>query len=148
MTQPFTNITSANSTIILVAETVFPVGVQLMNFSTDQMFSADEVEIAQTRMGVDGGLAAGYTPNEKNVTITLEAGSPSTPYLELLWQTMEVNRTVYKVSLNCTVPSIGKNYIWSNGVLKRGNPVAQPKRILDPTSWGFTFSSLNIVNIK
>lgn len=147
MTQPFTNITSANSTIILIAETVFPVGVQLENFSTDQMFSADEVEIAQARMGVDGGLAAGYVPNQKNVTITLEAGSPSTKYLQTLWQTVEVNRTVYKISLVCTVPSIGQVYTWSNGVMIRGNPIAQPKKILDPTSWGFTFANLNIVNI-
>ena len=77
MTQALGNITSANAVLVLGVEELYPVGVQLTNFATDQMLSSDDMEIAQARMGVDGGLAAGYVPNPFSLTITLEASSPS-----------------------------------------------------------------------
>ena len=63
MTQALGNITSANAVLVLGVEELYPVGVQLTNFSTDQMLSSDAMEIAQVRMGVDGGMAAGYVAN-------------------------------------------------------------------------------------
>ena len=77
MTQALGNITSANAVLVLGVEELYPVGVQLTNFATDQMISSDDMEIAQARMGVDGGLAAGYVSNPFSLTITLEASSPS-----------------------------------------------------------------------
>ena len=58
MTQALGNITSANSVLVLGVEQLYPVGVQLTNFATDQMLSSDDMEIAQVRMGVDGGMAS------------------------------------------------------------------------------------------
>ena len=39
MTQALGNITSANSVLVLGVEQLYPVGVQLTNFATDQMLT-------------------------------------------------------------------------------------------------------------
>lgn len=139
------NITSANASLILTVETVIPVGVSLQMFSTDQAYSQDEVTVAEDRMGVDGNLAAGWIPSIKSVQIDLEACSPSLQYLQMLQRAMETNRTIYNCTLVATVPSIHKIYTWSNGVLKSGTPVANAKKVLDPTTWKFDFADLQII---
>lgn len=138
------NITSANATLFLTVETVIPAGVLLSQFSTDQSFSMGEATIVEDRMGVDGHLAAGWIPGIKTVTVSLEAASPSVEFLSLIYKAMEVNRTIYNVTLVATVPSIRKIYTWSRGVLKSGTPVASGKKVLDPTSWTFDFADLSI----
>lgn len=55
-------ITSANAILILTVEELYPSGVQIEKFASDDAFSSDNVTIAEVRMGVDGQLAAGYTP--------------------------------------------------------------------------------------
>ena len=139
MTQALGNITSANAVLVLGVEELYPVGVQLTNFSTDQMLSSDDMEIAQVRMGVDGGLAAGYVANPFNLTITLEASSPSLTVMQSLLMAMKTNKTTYKCSVTLTIPSIKQVHFWRNGVLTNGNPVTAPKKVLDPTSWKFAF---------
>ena len=67
------DITSANASMVMIVEDLYPAGVPITNFSTDQMIDGDEHEYAQARMGVDGGMAAGYVPNPWNVTVSLEA---------------------------------------------------------------------------
>ena len=53
------NITSANAVIVMTVEDLFPAGVRLEQFATDQALDGDDHEYAQARMGVDGQLAAG-----------------------------------------------------------------------------------------
>ena len=139
MTQALGNITSANAVLVLGVEQLYPVGVQLTNFATDQLLSSDDMEIAQARMGVDGGLAAGYVPNPFSLTITLEASSPSLTVMQSLLMAMKTNKTTYKCSVTLTIPSIKQVHFWRNGVLTNGNPVTAPKKTLDPTSWKFVF---------
>ena len=139
MTQALGNITSANAVLVLGVEELYPVGVQLTNFATDQKLSSDDLEIAQARMGVAGGLAAGYVPNPFSLTITLEAASPSLTVMQSLLMAMKTNKTTYKCSVTLTIPSIKQVHFWRNGVLANGNPVTAPKKTLDPTSWKFVF---------
>ena len=72
-TEPLGNITSADAIMIMTVEGLYPVGIPITNFSVDQMADSDEHEYAQARMGVDGGLAAGFVPNAWNVTVSGEA---------------------------------------------------------------------------
>ena len=140
-----TNITSANASLVLIAETVIPTGVKLEHFSTDSAFELSEVTVTEDRMGVDGNLAAGWIPSIKTVKIDLEAGSPSMWYMDMLARYMENNRTVYKCTLIATIPSIRKIYTWTGGVLKSGSIVNNAKKVLDPTSWTFDFADLAIL---
>lgn len=141
------DITSANATAILTIEDLYSTGFTLEGFSTDQSVTAEDVEFAQTRMGVDGKLAAGFTPNEFKLTIMLEANSSSVEKLNELQSAMTLNNKIYVCSLQITIPSIGLEYKFTNGVLTSATVMPGLKKILDPTSWAFAFQSKSVSSV-
>ena len=136
------DITSANATVAVSVESLF--SVTLENFSADSAFTSDTIQAAETRMGVDGHLAAGFTPAVKVVTINLEAGSPSATFLQLLRQAQETNLKPYKVNMVISIPSIGKRYSFSNGVLQSYKDLPDGQNVLSPTQWVFHFEGLSV----
>lgn len=126
----------------MVIDTLFPAGFTLEAFSTDQSISMGEVTMTETRMGVDGKMAAGYVPSIKPVTISFEPFSQSVAYLEQLAQAMEANRKTYEVTLVCTVPSIGRVYTFTGGVLKTAKTFPDNKKVLDPVNYTFDFEKM------
>lgn len=136
------NITSANATAIMVIDTLFPVGFALEAFATDQSISMGEDTVAETRMGVDGKMAAGFVPSIKTVTISFEEFSPSVAYLETLYNAMQANKKTYGVTLVVTVPSVNRVFTFTGGVLKTGKPFADHKKVLDPVNWSFDFEKM------
>lgn len=143
---PTGDISSANAILVMTVGDLFPAGVTLQGFATDQSFSQDELQITEDRMGVDGNMVAGWVPSIKPVTIMLEASSPSYEAMATLFRAMEAKRGPIIVTLVATVPSIGKVFTWSEGVMKSGTPVPAGKKILDPTTWKFDFARLNVSN--
>lgn len=143
-TFPVGDITSANATLVLVVDGLFPAGIQLQQFATDQSYSMDEVQIAEDRMGVDGHMVAGYIPSIKSVTIMLEASSPSYESLAQLYRASEAKRGILQCELVANVPSIGKTFTWTSGIIKSGTPVPAGKKVLDPTTWKFDFAYLSV----
>ena len=135
------DITSANAVVAISVESLF--SVNLENFSADSSFTTDTVQAAETRMGVDGHMAAGFTPAIKTVTINLEAGSPSHTFLQLLRQAQEVNLKPYKVQMVVSIPAIGKRYTLSNGVLQSYKDMSDGQTVLSPTQWVFHFESMS-----
>ncbi|MDR3037882.1 MAG: hypothetical protein LBV21_01085 [Candidatus Adiutrix sp.] len=133
------DITSANAEAILTVEEVFPAGIVLQMFGTDQAVSMESIEIAETRKGVDGKMVAGYTPVIYPVSITLEAASPSYRDLALLHEATARNRKPYQCALVVTVPSIQVVFTWSTGTLKSGTPAPPLQKVLAPTTWVFDF---------
>jgi hypothetical protein len=141
------DITSANAEAILTVEQIFPAGIILQMFGTDQAVSMEAIDMAETRKGVDGKLVAGYVPVIYPVTITLEAASPSHASLATLWQAMASNKRVYAGNLVCTVPSISSVFTWSIGVLKNGAPFPSLQKTLAPTTWQFDFQDFERAGI-
>ena len=139
------DITSANATVALSVGGLF--SVNLENFSADSSFTSDTVQAAETRMGVDGHMAAGFTPAIKTVTINLDAGSPSTEYLQLLKQAQETNLKPYKVQMIISIPAIGKRYSYSNGVLQSYKDIPDGQKVLSPTQWVFHFEGLSVESL-
>jgi hypothetical protein len=133
------DITSANAEAILTVEEIFPAGIILQLFGTDQAVNMEAIDMAETRKGVDGKLVAGYVPVIYPVTITLEAASPSHASMATLWQASAANKRVYACNLVCTVPSIKSVFTWSVGVLKNGAPFPSLQKTLAPTTWQFDF---------
>ena len=138
------NITSANATAYMVVKDLYPAGFSLNNFSTDQAIDQAEDTIAETRMGVDGYMAAGYTPSIKAVTLQFEAASPSVQFLNNLYLASQKNRRTYETTLVINVPAVGKTYTYTGGVLKTGKALPALKRTLDPVSYGFDFEKMTI----
>ena len=139
------DITSANATVAVSVESLF--SVTLENFSADSSFTSDTVQAAETRMGVDGHMAAGFTPAIKTVTINLEAGSPSATFLQLLKQAQETNLKPSKVQMVISIPSIGKRYSFSEGVLQSYKDLPDGQKVLSATQWVFNFEGLSVETI-
>ena len=118
-TVPLLDITSANASMVMIVEDLYPAGVPITNFSTDQMIDGDEHEYAQARMGVDGGMAAGFVPN----------------------------KCTYEVSLIITVPALNQVHAYRKGVLLTGKDLPGIRKTLEPTQWKFTFAKYNQVGL-
>ena len=132
------DITSANSVVTLSCDLFSAV---LQQFAADTAYEGEDDTIAETRMGVDGHMVAGQTPSIKNVTLHIEASSPSAQYLRLLKQAQEKNRTIYPCQMVISQPSIGIRTTYKNGVLVSSKDLADAKKTLDPTTWKFAFES-------
>ena len=139
---PLGNITSANSTLILTVNTVFPAGLALPMFSVDTGINMEEIQVADTRMSLDGHMVAGYIPTIKTVQIGLEPASPSYEALCQLYRLTEQRRGFYECGLVLTIPDLngGSVFTWSKGVLVSGTILPPVQQLLNPTSWTFRFN--------
>lgn len=138
------DITSANSILVMTVEDLYPAGVRLQQFAVDNAATMDQIQIAETRMGVDGHMAAGYTPAIHPLVIHLEASSPSYQIMVNLYQAERALRTPLDITMVATIPSIGQVYTWSVGTLKSGSPFHSVQRVLSPSQWGFDFEKFKI----
>jgi hypothetical protein len=136
------DITSANCKLVMTVEELFPSGIDLQMFSTDQSFSQGDSQVAETRMGVDGKMVAGYTPNIKVVTVSLEASSPSYASLAQVYKASEANKKIYPVTLTAKSPALKLTWKWSTGVLYSGTIIPPAQKIFGPTTWVFHFQDL------
>ena len=139
------DITAANASAVMTVEDLYPNGIKLERFSTDAAIVADSQQVAETRMGVDGKMAAGVTPNIYPVTVTLEANSPTATSFSTIYEEMNANKRLYVCNLTIKIPSIGRTYQFSNGVLQTANPMPALNKVLAPTTWVFHFESMERV---
>ena len=147
MTVQNLDITSANAEGLLIVEEIYPAGIQLQMFGTDQAITQENITVSETRKGVDGKLVGGYTPVIYPVSIALEASSPSTQSLSNVWQAMATNKRVYACHLTCTVPSIGAVFYWRVGIMKSGSLFPNLQKVLAPTQWTFDFQDFERAKI-
>lgn len=145
MPKPNLDITAANASAVMTVEDLYPNGIKLERFSTDAAIVADSQQVAETRMGVDGKMAAGVTPNIYPVTVTLEANSPTATSFSTLYEAMNANKRLYVCNLTIKIPSLGRTYQFSNGVLQTANPMPALNKVLAPTTWVFHFESMERV---
>lgn len=126
------NITSANSIIVLTCDELFPAGVQLDHFSADQSITQADEQIANTRMGVDGHMSAGWIPSIKTVTITVEPTSDAATVFDTIYSASAQSRSPYKIGLTVNIPALGKVITYKGGTLKNWKKLPDHKDVLDP----------------
>ena len=136
------NVTSANAVAVMTAADLFPQGFRLEQFSSDASFSQGDDTIAETRMGVDGHMVAGFTPSIKTVTITLEPSSPSLEYLETIYKASQQNLKTYEIGLIITMPALNKVRTYSGGVMKTGKILPDGQKTLAPIAFTFDFEKV------
>jgi hypothetical protein len=132
-------ITSANSSFMLVVPDVFPVPQQIQGYAVDDAFDTENVEIAQTQMGVDGLMSGGFTPYITPLTVHLMADSPSILVFEAWGGAMKAAREVFYGSAIIAMPSIGKNYTLVNGVMVNFKPLPDAKKVLQAVHYTLHF---------
>lgn len=135
-------ITSANSVLSLSAPDINPVPVNIQGYAADEAFDNEQVDAAETVMGVDGRMSAGFTPFITKMPITLQADSPSVEFFDQILGAMEASTEVVFLQGSLILPSVGKGYNLVNGVLTRAKQFAGAKKILQPQSYEINWESV------
>lgn len=125
-------LTSANSVLTLAVSPIFPAPIRIQGFSTDDVTDMDAVTPKETMMGIDGRLSAGFVPVPITQNITLQADSPSVDFFED-WFTFEQQaRETYFALGQLVLPSVGKVYAMTRGVLTGYAPIPAARKTLQP----------------
>ncbi|QDH17408.1 phage tail fiber protein [Swingsia samuiensis] len=114
-------ITSANAIFMLTFTGLFNAPVRLENFSADRAFEAEAIELAETKMSIDGFLNRGYVPRAVSMTVTLSAASKSIPYFDALIMASQQSRTVITLGGEISIPDTGRKFTLLNGCLTNGS---------------------------
>ena len=135
------DITSANAVLMIGAANVYPSPQQIQNFAADDIFDIDNLRVAETMMGVDGLLSAGFVFEEVKQTIHLMAGSASGVVFDTIYQYEKQN--VLKVQLNAVFkfPSLGLQFTIQKGYMTTYKPMSDARRVLQPRAFGFSWES-------
>lgn len=136
------SITSANAVLVLTAVNLFPVPQKIEGWSSDSSFMHDDAALAETQMGVDGRLTAGFTPMEKVQNLKLQADSPSVQVFDLIKQTTEVTRDVVWLAGTLTIPATGEVFTFTRGVLQTAPVAKSSQKVLQPQNYRIVWESV------
>lgn len=136
-------ITSANSILMLGIANLFNIPVQIEGFAADDAFAIDDVDMAETMMGVDGKLSAGWVPAIKSLEITLQADSASNDFFDAWIAAEEVAREKYKANGTILLQGTGRLYALTTGYLKKGNVMPAGKKVLQPRKFTLEFQNIS-----
>lgn len=135
-------ITAANSVYLLAVLPIFPVPQLLQGYSADAAFETDASEPAEVVIGVDGIMSAGYVPFLTRQTISLMPDSPSSDLFEN-WITAEkVAREVYYALGFVSLPSTGRKYALTQGVLTAAPPIPGTRKVLQARNFVITWGDI------
>jgi hypothetical protein len=112
-------ITSANSVFVLIIPGLYDAPQQIQGFGPDDAFDTDAVEPAETMMGVDGFMSAGYVPVLTKQGVTLQADSLSNDVFDAWFSLSQANRETVFASGTILMRNIGRSFILVNGILSR-----------------------------
>jgi|SRR5882724_866947 len=138
-----TDITSANAVLTIAPRTAGLIGsggaFTVEGFASDSAFMAEDVDVAEARIGVDGKASFGYTPYLTKQTITLQADSPSITLFEAIVGAQNTLRQPMILDQVLSIPSLAKNYVFTKGAMTRLTPFPPGKKVLEPVSYELTW---------
>lgn len=129
------DITSANSVFTITVPGVLPVAFTVEGFATDDAFTTDEVDVAETMMGVDGKMSAGFTPFITPLTVHFQADSPSISIFEQWLGAQEAAKRIFVAQATIAIPSVSRQYVFTKGVLRKAKKLSDAKKILQPVQY-------------
>ncbi len=132
-------ITSANAFYGLVVVGLFPTPQQLQGFATDDIFDTASLAPAETMMGVDGKLSAGFVYVPIVQTISLQADGNSNTLFEAWYAAQIAAGETYRCNAIVRLPAVGRSYQMLNGVLTGYVPIADAKKVLQPRKYQITW---------
>lgn len=136
-------LTSANSVLMLGVGGIFPTPQKIEGYATDDAFAFDAAQPAQAVMGVDGRMSAGYTPFMSVQTIAIQADSPSMTIFEAWLAAMKVAREVFYATGTLNIPSIGRKFVMTKGVLTQIPSAPTARAILQPMTFQITWENVS-----
>lgn len=135
-------ITAANAILLISVAKLFPVPQRIQGFSADDMASVDATDNAETSMGVDGRLSAGWVPVPVRQTIVLQADSLSNDLFEQ-WAEYERNAREKLIATGTQmVLATNRQYAMSRGFLRSIPLVPSLGKTLKPRSYVLEWESV------
>lgn len=128
------NITSADAIVELVVAELYPSGFNLEQFEAQNIFEMGDTDAAETQRTADGKLLAGFIYGDLPWTFHLAASSPSIQYFDTWLTTQMTARTILRCNGTVILPSLGKKYTMTNGVLQRAKRMPSAGRVLQPVT--------------
>lgn len=138
------NTTSADAKFFLTASGIFPAPIQLQGFQPDNMWNSDAVDNAETQIGADGKMSAGWVPSIKVYTIFLQAGSTSQDVFDLIYATETTQRAKLSLGGILLLPSQNKAYSFNKGVLKNMQILPNAAKIVQGRSYVTHWESITV----
>ena len=135
-------ITSADATIHITFDNLFPAGFTLQGFAADNISDMENMEIAQTVRGADGKLSAGFVYGTPNQTFHVMPDSPSYSKIQTVINASQATGAVYRCNAVQTFLSNGKKYTCSNGVMTTGGLMPAAGRVLQPITFTIQWETI------
>lgn len=132
-------LTAVNSVLMLSIAGLYPTPQQIQGFATDDAFATDDVDTAETMMGVDGRMSAGFTPFITPLTISIQADSPSLIIFENWLAAQKAARDTYTGAVTILLPAISRKYAFTNGVLVKAPSMPGVKKLLEAVKYTINF---------
>lgn len=142
----FKTITAANSEFVLLCPAAFAGPQFLQQYATDDAFDTEDVTPVETKQGVDGFMASGFTPFLTKMTVHLMADSDSIDTFDQIFAVMKSQREVVRLDASIWLPATGKVYTCTNGRLTKWKPLPDAKKLLDPQNAELTWESVDPSN--
>lgn len=140
-------ITSADSTFVISSADFALAAAALEGYAADAAFAMDNVDTAETSLGVDGKLSAGWIPRSYNQTITLQADSPSRVVFDAIQAAQDAGRTIYRLNGVVNMPGNKYTYVLSRGVLKNYSAMPGAQRTLQPMTFTVEWESVQAIPV-
>lgn len=135
-------LTSANAILLFSVDGLFPVPQQIQGFATEDIFEAEAIDNAETAMGVDGKLSAGWVPNPVKLGITLQADSESVDFFEQVYLAQQAVRETYVWNGTIFLRAVQKKFAMHRGFMTNYKPLPDGKKILQPRKFMLTFEAV------
>ena len=141
------SITSANAAISLSVNSLLGASVlpqvSLQGFATDNIYSTNPVTLKEIQMGLDGRLSAGRIFQAIEMTISLQADSPSIPWFDA-WNSLELSvLDTYWANGSVWLQSLNRKWYLNNGVLHNYQALPDAGRILAQRRYTITWESIS-----
>ena len=136
-------LTSADVVLTLVVAGLFDTPTQIQGFTADNVIATEGPVTAETSIGVDGRLSAGFVHNKVPQKIYLQADSESVDFFDTIYRAQQSQQTVFFCSGEITVKATGKSYTMTRGVMVKGKPIPDIKKILSAPEYDFEWESVS-----
>ena len=136
-------LTSSNSVLMIGIANLYNVPVQIQGYATDDAFTTEEVDTAETMMGVDGKLSAGFTPYPVTLDINLQADSASNLFFDAWIAAEAVAREKYIANATILLPGTSFLYAFTRGFMTKASVMPANKKILQPRKFTIVFQNIS-----
>ena len=146
------SITSANAIYTLNVlnpdgSNLFGAPITLAGYSADDIFTTGPLASAETLMGLDGILSAGFVFVPIVQNIALQADSPSVDAFDQWWEQQQLAKDVYPADAVVSLISIGKKWALTNGFLTSYPVMPDAARTLRPRRFAITWNQVSPSNV-